>query len=239
MDHHTIETLTRRLNKLERENRRLKRMGCLMVMGIASVTMMGQSQCSGKANSNDTNNVTAGIVKAEIVEVRKIVLKDRDGHVRLSLYDKNTPSSAHLAVSSGYSSLGLEARDISREVYEREEESFSKKWNSAETPEAKTKVDQTTPFDGYTANLTAWSHGNRSFLIVGRHLTRSLDGDTVELNSAKSRASVSLSDENGKDRAALGSTHLKTLSTGALIQQPVSSLVLFDEKGKVIWQAPR
>ena len=157
----------------------------------------------------------------------------------LSLYDKKTPSSAHLVVASGYSSLNLEARDISREVYEREQESYRKKWNSAETPQAATKVDETTPLNGYTAKLTAWSNGNRSFLVVGRHLTRSVDGDTVELNSAKGRASVFLRDAEGKDRAALGSTLLKTLSTGALIQQPVSSLVLFDEKGNVISQIPR
>lgn len=48
-----------------------------------------------------------------------------------------------------------------------------------------------------------------------------------------------LLDRNGQVRATLGSTVLKDSLTGASIRRPCSSLVLFDEKGEIIWSAPQ
>ena len=50
---------------------------------------------------------------------------------------------------------------------------------------------------------------------------------------------LSLRDRNGQVRATLGSTDLKHPLTGANIRSPCSSLVLFDEEGKIIWSAPQ
>jgi hypothetical protein len=48
-----------------------------------------------------------------------------------------------------------------------------------------------------------------------------------------------LLDRSGQVRATLGSTVLKDSMTGSSVKRPCSSLVLFDEKGKIIWSAPQ
>ena len=47
-----------------------------------------------------------------------------------------------------------------------------------------------------------------------------------------------LQDENGIMRAALGDITLERPVTGVVERRPVSSLVLFDKMGQVIWKAP-
>jgi len=49
---------------------------------------------------------------------------------------------------------------------------------------------------------------------------------------------LNLLDENGNNRAVLGSIGLETVATGGTEETPLSSLTLFDKKGKVIWRAP-
>jgi hypothetical protein len=49
---------------------------------------------------------------------------------------------------------------------------------------------------------------------------------------------VALFDKDGKQRAALGSTDLVTVKTGAEQRTAESSLVLFDRERKVIFKAP-
>ncbi len=49
---------------------------------------------------------------------------------------------------------------------------------------------------------------------------------------------LSLHDESGTGRASLGATTLRTPRTDVIESRPVSSLVLFNEAGDVIWKAP-
>ena len=50
---------------------------------------------------------------------------------------------------------------------------------------------------------------------------------------------LTLLDRNGQERATLGSTDLRDSLTGSSVRRPCSSLVLFDEEGKIIWSAPQ
>ena len=50
---------------------------------------------------------------------------------------------------------------------------------------------------------------------------------------------LTLLDRSGQVRATLGSTILRDSLTGSSIRRPSSSLVLFDEDGKIIWSAPQ
>lgn len=50
---------------------------------------------------------------------------------------------------------------------------------------------------------------------------------------------LTLLDRNGQVRATLGSTVLRDSLTGSRVRRPSSSLVLFDEDGKIIWSAPQ
>lgn len=54
----------------------------------------------------------------------------------------------------------------------------------------------------------------------------------------KEGVSISLYDEEGHMRSVLGNTELVMERTGSTEKRAASSLVLFDKKGKVIWQAP-
>jgi len=50
---------------------------------------------------------------------------------------------------------------------------------------------------------------------------------------------LTLLDRSGQVRATLGSTILRDSLTGSSVRRPCSSLVLFDEDGKIIWSAPQ
>jgi hypothetical protein len=45
-------------------------------------------------------------------------------------------------------------------------------------------------------------------------------------------------DEHGTTRAVLGHAKIERPPTGVIEERPVSSLVLFDKEGKVVWKAP-
>ncbi|MFH0845068.1 MAG: hypothetical protein V1930_06290 [Pseudomonadota bacterium] len=49
---------------------------------------------------------------------------------------------------------------------------------------------------------------------------------------------LSLLDHNGQVRAVLGSVEFTNELTGSSEKRPCSSLVLFDEQGRIIWSAP-
>ena len=59
----------------------------------------------------------------------------------------------------------------------------------------------------------------------------------MEVSSDGSSA-IEIYDKDENKRAVLGSTSLETTRTGAITKTAESSLVLFDKKGKVIWNAP-
>ncbi len=71
MNEPTISKLDQRLDRLERENRRLKRIGALVVVGIAAVVLMGQARSSKVA---------------KVIEAEKFVLRDTSGQVGATLF---------------------------------------------------------------------------------------------------------------------------------------------------------
>jgi hypothetical protein len=52
------------------------------------------------------------------------------------------------------------------------------------------------------------------------------------------RPHLALKNAKGGNRVVLGCDALKQTQTGVIEKQPLSSMVLFNEKGNVIWQAP-
>jgi hypothetical protein len=73
----TMETLARRLDRVERENRRLKRTGVVALAVIAAVMLMGQA----------TESKVAKVVEAE-----KFVLRDAKGEKSADLEVKSDGS---------------------------------------------------------------------------------------------------------------------------------------------------
>ncbi len=71
MNEPTMDKLVQRLDRLERENRRLKRIGALVVVGIAAVVLMGQARLSKVA---------------KVIEAEKFVLRDTSGQIGAILF---------------------------------------------------------------------------------------------------------------------------------------------------------
>ena len=70
MSEPTIETLARRLDKVERENRWLKQAGVVALVVIGAVVLMGQATPSKVA---------------KVIEAEKFVVRDKSGKVRAEL----------------------------------------------------------------------------------------------------------------------------------------------------------
>ncbi len=69
----TMETLLRRLDRLERENRRLKRAGILVLAVIAAVALMGVHEPPTEIH--------------DVVEAKRFVVRDKSGnHWGLMVY---------------------------------------------------------------------------------------------------------------------------------------------------------
>ncbi len=87
MNEPTMETLARRLDRVERENRRLKQAGVVAVAVIVAVVLMGQA--------------TGGKV-VEVVEAQRFLLRDSKGINRggLQVMDDDRPI-LHLADENG------------------------------------------------------------------------------------------------------------------------------------------
>ncbi len=77
MDELTLDAMKQRLDRLEQENRRLKQIGGLMLVGIAALVMMGQSQSNV--------NKTAASQASKVVEATEFVVRDPGGKVRARL----------------------------------------------------------------------------------------------------------------------------------------------------------
>ena len=87
----TMETLARRLDRVERENRRLKQAGVVALAVIAAVVLMGQG--TGKV--------------AKVVEAKRFVLLDASGETRAVLTQTKGGSSLYLYDDKGKLRVGL------------------------------------------------------------------------------------------------------------------------------------
>jgi len=95
MNEPTLGNMAQRMDRLERENRRFKWIGVLVLVGIAALMMMGQAKPSEVA---------------KVIEAEQFVLRDKNGKERgflgvekgvsgLTLYGKNKMLKATLAAS--------------------------------------------------------------------------------------------------------------------------------------------
>ena len=70
MNEPTMNSMVQRLDRLERENRWLKRIGALVVVGIAAVVLMGQAKPSKVA---------------KVIEAEEIIIRDKNKQMRVSI----------------------------------------------------------------------------------------------------------------------------------------------------------
>ena len=91
----TIETLARRLDRVERENRRLRQAGVVALAVVAAVVLMGQAK---GVSPREATHIKAGFIQADLIEATQIhgqrfVLQDpkRGTLGGLSITDDGTP----------------------------------------------------------------------------------------------------------------------------------------------------
>ncbi len=90
-----VDVLVRRIDRLERENRRLRRAATAIALGVAAVFLMGQT-----------------VPKGPVVETQKLVLKDKRGKIRAVLGEFSEDEPFGLLIFDGNqrirTKLGLE-----------------------------------------------------------------------------------------------------------------------------------
>ena len=89
MNHPTMETLARRLDKVERENRGLKKAGVAILAGIAALVLMGH------------------VFTDRVVEAERFVLIDSSGDTRAVLAVAKGGSGLYLYDGTGKIRAGL------------------------------------------------------------------------------------------------------------------------------------
>ncbi|MBI1955436.1 MAG: hypothetical protein HYS38_03485 [Acidobacteria bacterium] len=217
-----------RLEKLEKQNRRLKQLGGLALLLTASVFLMGQAP------------------RTRTIEANYLVLKDYEGRERIRfhsqyndgptidfldatgkrrleikverdvqgifLYDKEgSQIQGSLALSDDvpfielYDPQGLEkrARQLAKDREEMDREKDRGKWIEL----ARKSIRQEFPGSKFIVSAAP-------------------EGPTVELK------------DSGGFKTTIGTADLETIQTGETHKTSAASVVLFDKDGKVIWKAP-
>lgn len=70
MNEPTMDSLVKRLDHMEHQNRRLKRIGALVLVGITAMVLMGQA----KPNK-----------EAKVIEAEEIIIRDKNKQIRVSI----------------------------------------------------------------------------------------------------------------------------------------------------------
>ncbi len=223
MNEPTMEILARRLDRVERENRVLKRAGVVALAVIAAVVLMGQATES----------------KVEkVVEAERFVVRDSSGNLRaaldesgLSLFDKEKTRVR----------LGVEADGIARLVIRGEGE------KSNITMGTTTEGVVLSLIKGKQEVILGLGPDNEASLGLTDINRNPRVGLTV---LAGGETSLDFWDNNGKKRAALGYSSdgvvalaffdkdEKLRSTMATFHDGTPTILLLDKNKKVIWSVP-
>jgi hypothetical protein len=221
-----LKQMARRIEAVERENRRLRRITLSFVVLTAAVLLMGQ------ARPNRT------------IEAEKLILKDSSGAVRarlgmdsmdrpsLALLDAKGFPTASLSGGDGpflticaaprYSSAAVVGCDQQVQIGGFSKEQFGI---------ALYGKDEGSPQHGILAGLGI-REGVPALDLWNNDLT-----EHASLNLDAPGPSLDLSDKQGF-RATVGGTQLETPRTGETHKTSAASVVLLGKGGSVLWSAP-
>lgn len=255
------QTVVGRLERVERENRRLKRVGVAVLAGIAAVVLMGQAvpgrrdlEAQSFTLLDSTGHLQARL--GMLAGGAALQLFDQNGQGRaalsvrpdgtplLSLADGTGKGGATLAVGADRetalllrdpdgkvrATLGLGPHGVGLVFTDRQ--GVSRVGIDVPGDDAARLVLQ----DG--AGMT------RAALAIdkaGAPTLRVLDQagqPRAVLASTDLGPTLTLYDPNGAPRALVGPVQLKDSRGAAVVRRATSSVVLFDQDGKVLWQAP-
>ncbi len=245
--------LVKRLERLERDNRRLKQIVAVIVLAAGSLAFMGETRGT-----------------PHVVTAHEFVLLDREGHRRITI---STPAALGEAVvgmqpddpgiwisdSKGHDRFILNDDSLSFSNESGRESVRLLAWGNGASLEFLGSKNQKIgnlffPVDrmqlstwglyfGDEDGKTAIELGGLSSRVEGSSPKPELmlqgAGGFLALNAAAGKSSISLGDAQGFEMD-LGSTSTTTLTTGATQHTSAASIVMFgnDKKHHVIWKAP-
>ncbi len=227
--------LKARVEKLERENRRLKRGGLFILSVVGAVVLMGQA---------------TRLTVLDEIRTRKLVVLDEAGAERAALgMDKDGPKLAMVDAAgkkgvvlgtrkNGAGGLVLfDARGNSRAALAAEGPGLVL-YDEAE----KTRVSLVASADGPTLALFDKAGVLRTALGMDKDFPTLILLDEaqkvrVTLATRTNGPELRLADARGF-QAALGATELVSPKTGTTSKRCAASFVMFDKETNVIWQAP-
>ncbi|MGB7497431.1 MAG: hypothetical protein WBR26_06885 [Candidatus Acidiferrum sp.] len=224
-DEQDLKAIAQRLEKIEKQNRTLKRFGLAILSLVGAIVTMGQAQASRSIVASEFRLMdSSGTVRA--------TLGFHGGEPTLNLIDANGRARANLtteaiefADSNGTTRVVLGS---STAIYYKLVEGQPHITDHGPAllfsgADHKTRVDLRGMSEG--ASISLFSQGPAN-----------LDKQVV-LESSPDGPSLTLSDAQGF-RAIVGKASLSTPSTGATGKTSAASVVLFDKDGKSIWSAP-
>ncbi len=211
MDKHSpnLGDILGRLEKVEKENRRLKRIVAVGSLLAAVLLIMGQAR------------------PRRTIEAEKFVLKDANGSSRAQLgMDSNGPTLS-LQDANGVPLVALSGGDYSFLTL------FRTGSKEQVTMSANKEFYGMVLYDekSHRAGLAVWKG------IPGLTLYDEKGTERAGLVAPDGGPSLKLEDQNGYS-AIFGSTDLITPSTGRKEMTSVASLTLFGRDKKVLWSAP-
>lgn len=211
MSQQTCGDLTTRIERLERENRRLKGTGLVTLALMAAVILMGQAKSSAPSEEVRTRKLlvldTAGKTRASLAV---------DRWPKLTLYDEAERERVRLVVDVGGSSLKLsdESGKIRASLKATDDEAMLDLSNDAQ-------------------------HANTALVAQRDGACLAADGNSglVALGFAEGGPSLWLADARGYPATFSGALppHLRT---GATTEESGMSFIVFDKDKKVLWRSP-
>jgi hypothetical protein len=221
--------ITERLDRLEKENRRLKR------LGLAALAVMGAALVMGQSPTNRT------------LEANEFILKDASGSVRATLKMNKGEPWLTLSGSNGKSEATLmpdavefaDSNGIDRVMLGSHSAAFYQRegGKNVVTDEGPGLV-LSGPDGTGRADLRGMTDGAALYLYgPNRDRDNKLLRVTLSSGAGGNGPSLSISDDQGF-QAVVGSVSLLAPSTGGSTRLSAASMVLFDKDRKVIWNVP-
>jgi hypothetical protein len=223
-----LKVVIARLEKVEKENRRMKRAGALGLLAAGCVLVMGQARPAARA-----------------VEAQSFILQDAGGVKRAELVlEAGAPGSQASPVLRFLDAKGGDTLSLSSTRLELAGKSDLGPDILLDDAKGTARVDlgleHNAPFvilnddKGVVREDMGFSeHGDPIFAMNDDKAA-----PRVGLEVAGGHPSVRVMDGAGFPSAVLGSMSLVTTSTGAQRLTSAASLVLFSAEGNLLWSAP-
>jgi len=222
-----LNVVIARLERVERENRWMKRAGLAGLLAAACVLVMGQARPAARA-----------------VEAQSFILQDASGAKRAELVlEAGAPGSEPSPVLRFLDAKGGDTLSMSStrlELAGKADLGPDILLDDAKgSPRADLGLQHGLPFvvlndeKGIVREQMGFSEGGEPILAINDEKA----APRVGLGFSNGRPSISVMDSRGFS-AVLGNTSLVTTSTGAERETSAASLVLFGPDGTLLWSAP-